>query len=305
MRVKLFRGGTPRMAAALLGVLVVAGCAAGPKDPASSHETIPAAANAMNPDVLALPETAYETGHYDEALRLYRQILASDSNDAEVKLGIADTQLAAGNLGVAAQLYDELETNPRLHARVLQGRGIALLKLGRRDRAEKLLKDAVQADATLWRAWNALGALYDSDRDWAEADEAYRKALQQVPHSPTVLNNLGFSQLSQGKTVEAISTLQTALQLDPSLAPAQMNLRIALALAGRYDDAMAGVRGPNSAATLNDVGYAAMTRGDFAKAGTLFTQALNASSTYNDVASKNLAELKVIAGKGTGRDDVQ
>lgn len=248
--------------------------------------------------MMALPKAAYETGHYKEALHLYRELLVRDPTDNRVKLGIADAELASGNPSGAEQLYDELESIPAFHARVSQGRGIALMKLGERDAAEKALKAAVTADPALWHAWNALGALYDADERWDDADHAYTEALKTKPKSAMVYNNLGFSLLSQGKTQQAIQTFQTALQLDPTLRPAQMNLRIALALDGKYSEASSGVEGRDLAATLNNIGFAAMARGDYAKAESFFTQALNSSSSYEDTAAKNLLELKVLTGKG-------
>lgn len=247
--------------------------------------------------MLALPEAAYEAGRYNDALNLYRELLVRDPNNNRVKLGIADCELASNDPSDANELYQELEGDPSIHALVLQGRGMALLKLGQNTPAEKALKDAVVADPKLWHAWNALGALYDANQRWDEADQAYAKALALVPRSALVNNNLGFSLLSQGKRAEAIQSFQTALEIDPTLQPAQMNLRIALALTGRYEEATAGIQGSTLPATLNNVGFAAMVRGDYTKAEAYFTQSVNASSSYEEMASKNLEELRVLTGK--------
>lgn len=284
---------------ALLGTFILSGCAGSAPDKTATQTAAAAKAqsNPVTPVMLALPEAAYEAGHYDDALRLYRELLVRDPNNNRVKLGIADCELASNNPSDANQLYQEIANDPSIHAYVLQGQGIALLRLGQNGPAEKALKGAVASDATLWRAWNALGALYDVNHDWNDADEAYAKALALVPRSAVANNNFGFSLLSQGKVDKAIKSFQTALEIDPSLEPAQMNLRIALALDGRYDQAVAGVEGPSLPATLNNVGFAAMARGDYAKAEAYFTQSVNASSSYEDAASKNLQELTVIRGK--------
>jgi Flp pilus assembly protein TadD len=292
--------GTQYVLSAFLCVLALSGCAGSSPDKVSDQATAAAKSqsNEVTPVMLALPEAAYEAGHYDDALRLYRELLVRDPNNNRVKLGIADCELASKDPSGANQLYQELGNDPSIHARVLQGQGIALLRLGQNGPAEKALKEAVAADATLWRAWNALGALDDANQKWDDANQAYAKALALAPRSAAINNNLGFSLLSQEKLEQAIKSFQAALEIDPSLQPAQMNLRIALALEGRYDEAAAGIQGPSLPATLNNIGFAAMARGDYAKAEAYFTQAVNASSSYEEMASKNLLELKVITGKG-------
>lgn len=287
---------------AALCVLALSGCAGTSPDKRADQAAATANAQAkqVTPVMLALPEAAYEAGRYDDALRLYRELLVKDPNDNRVKLGIADCELATNDPSGASELYRELGSDPSIHSRVLQGQGIALLRLGRTAPAEEALNDAVTADPKLWRAWNALGAVRDADKQWDKADQAYAKALALVPRSAVVNNNLGFSLLSQGKMKEAIQSFQTALEIDPTLQPAQMNLRIALALEGRYDEATAGVQGPSLPATLNNVGFAAMVRGDYKNAEAYFTQSVNQSSSYEEMASKNLEELRVITGKSPG-----
>lgn len=288
--------------AVALCMLALSGCAGTSPDKHSDQIGVATKAQVdpITPAMLVLPEAAYEAGRYSDALQLYRELLVRDPNNVRVKLGIADCELASNDPTGANQLYQELEGDSSIHPRVLQGQGIALLRLGQNVPAEKALKDAVAADPKLWRAWNALGALYDANQKWEDADQAYAKALALEPRSAVVNNNLGFSLLSQGKLKEAIQTIQTALAIDPALQPAQMNLRIALALDGRYDEATAGAQGPTLSATLNNVGFAAMARGDYAKAESYFTQSVSASSSYEEMASKNLEELKVISGKSAG-----
>jgi Flp pilus assembly protein TadD len=288
---------------AFLCAFALSGCASTstkkPTDEAAAAALAQSQSSKVTPAMLALPEAAYDEGHYQDALGLYRQLLVRDPTNDQIKLGIADCELASNNPSDANQLYQELENDSSIHAQVLQGRGIALLRLGQIGPAEQTLKSAVTANPKLWRAWNALGALYDAGQQWNEADQAYAKALALEPGSAAINNNLGFSLLSQGQLQQAVQSLQAALAIEPSLQPAKMNLRIALALEGRYDDATAGVDGPDLPATLNNVGFAAMARGDYTKAEAYFTQAIDASSTYEVAASKNLLELKVITGKGT------
>jgi Flp pilus assembly protein TadD len=117
-----------------------------------------------------------------------------------------------------------------------------------------------------------------------------------------VLNNRGFSRLSQKKLDLAIADFVAALQKKPDLAPARNNLRLSMSMQGDYDRAIKGAPPTDQAAVLNNAGYAAMLRGDYGKARELFTQAMKAKGGYYAVAAANL-ELTQSLSKGTARDE--
>jgi Flp pilus assembly protein TadD len=275
----------------------LAGCSAlQPSNPVANSQAPSSVSEAM----MALPEASLEAGRYDDALRQFQAIVAADPNNRRAKLGIAEVQLASNNAQAAMELFTDLTRDPDSRARALQGQGLALLKMGQRDAALNTLKDAVAVDAKLWRAWSALGALYDANQNWSEADSAYGKALALMPNSAIVHNNIGFSHLLRRDFAGATESFQRALRLEPSLEAAQMNLRIALALEGRYREAVSGIQPKQAPATLNNVGYAAMSRGDLTSAETYLVQALDASPSQYDMASKNLQQLKILQTKEAG-----
>lgn len=247
--------------------------------------------------LLALPEASLDSGRYDDALRQYQAILASDPDNRQAKLGIAEVQLATNNNRTAADLFTELAQDPDLKARALQGKGLALMKLGQREAAQKALADAVAADKTLWRAWSALGALYDGVQAWDKADAAYHEALGIVPDSAVVENNYGFSLMLRKDFPAAVAAFQKALKANPMLDAAKMNLRLALAMQGHYEEAASGVQGKDAPAALNNVGFAAMLRGDYKQAEMYLVQALDASPSEYAAASKNLQHLKALEGQ--------
>jgi len=272
-----------------IGALALAGCAS--MQAASPKPTAP---SPVSEAMMALPDASLEAGRYDDAMRQFQAIVAADPSNKRAKLGIAETQLASGNAQTAMELFTDLTQDPDLHARALQGQGLAMLKMGQRDPSLKTLRDAVEADPKLWRAWNALGALYDANQNWKDADHAYEQALAQMPNSAIVHNNVGFSHLLRKDFTVAADEFQHALRLEPGLEAAQMNLRIVLAMQGRYREALAGVQGKQAPATLNNVGVAAMSRGDLKNAETYLVQALDASPSQYDMASKNLQHLKIL-----------
>jgi Flp pilus assembly protein TadD len=290
-----------RLALFLAAGIVLAGCST-LQSPSAQDKAAGATSAGVSAAMMALPEASLEAGRYDDALRQYQAIVGADPANKQAKLGIAEVQLATNNAQTAMELFTDLTQDPELHARALQGQGLALLRMDQRDSALGKLKDAVAADAKLWRAWNALGALYDADGNWTEADHAYHEALALKPSSAIVQNNFGFSHLMRKDLTAAIESFQRALRLEPGLEAAQMNLRIALAMQGRYGEALAGLHGKQAPATLNNVGVAAMSRGDLKSAETYLVQALDASPSQYDMASKNLQRLKILQGQDAGSE---
>ena len=226
--------------------------------------------------------------------------------DEQTIAGVKDPQLAllGGDLNLARKRYDAALANYKLaeaaaptHARSLQGQGLALSLLGRSTEAVAVLERAVAADATAWRAWNALGAEYDARSRWTNADAAYKHAFSASDGAAQVLNNRGYSRLLQRRRDEAVSDFVAALQKKPDLAEARTNLRLALAMGGDYERAIAGVTSTDQAALLNNAGFAAGMRGDYAKAEELLGRAVTARGEYYARASENLKIVRALASR--------
>lgn len=79
-----------------------------------------------------------------------------------------------------------------------------------------------------------LGNIYFASGRFASAESAYRDSLTLIPGQPELIMKLALVQIAQGKNSEALSVLAaTQDMLDPA------NFGLALALAGRPDDAVA------------------------------------------------------------------
>lgn len=293
--------------------LALAGCG-NPELP--PREGAPAAAAPADVgETLANADAALRRGEMREAMQGYGKVLGADGTNARARIGTAEVHLATGAHQKALEQFDSVlkaaddpkaEPAPRAaaeaeRARALQGRGIALLLLRRKLEAVPPLEQAVELDPRLGRAWNALGQLRDSVRDWAGAERAYAQALAAMPGSAMVLNNSGVSLMLQGRHAAAEALFQQALAIEPGLAAAEGNLRLALASQGRYGDALAGVGKPQMPAALNNMGYVAMMRGDWDAAEGYLARALELSPAYHGTAADNMVRLKAVQPEGTVR----
>ena len=235
----------------------------------------------------AIQDSLSEQRFVDAARMIDQALIAGDRNPMLLILS-GELNLARGRYDPAIQAFKEAQDQPAVRARALQGLGVALSLTGRSDDALRVLGEAVAADAHAWRAWNALGQEYDRRQDWANAKLAYAQAVATSGGSAITLNNRGFSSLLQGRVDDAITDLVAALQKRPDLAAARTNLRLAMGMKGEYDRALMAGPQEDRAALLNNVGYAALLRGDQQNARLMFNQALAAKGQFYGRAASNL-----------------
>jgi Flp pilus assembly protein TadD len=160
------------------------------------------------------------------------------------------------------------------------------------DLAGQSLREATESDTSLWRAWNGLGDLADKNRQPKVAAGFYAKALALRPNSAMIINNIGYSLLQDGNIPQSVVEFRKALALDPNNITTQTNLSLALAASGNYAEALRSTPPEQLPDLLNNVGYMAMRRGDYAAAERYLASAMETSSTVNTEAAKNLDRLK-------------
>jgi len=253
------------------------------------------APTAVSSATIAQIRQAIDEQRLVDAARLLDAALLNGARDPRLSLLSADLSLARANYGLALSSYRAAQEAPETHAASLEGQGIALSLLQRSDEAVAALLVAVQANPAAWRAWNALGAEYDQTAQWQKAEDAYKHGIDASGGAAIVLNNRGYSRLLQRRRAEAITDLVAALDKKPNFPEARTNLRLALALGGDYERAIAGGAAGDQAALLNNAGFAAGMRGDYAQAEALLDRALKAKSEYYDRAAENLKIVRALA----------
>lgn len=274
--------------------LALGACSMTPAEPPVAQA--PRVAQTIPPEMLRMAEMALEDGLPNEARQRFTRLASMDPHNPWVRLGLAESLLAIDEVNHARDRFDELQSVEPVRARALQGKGLALMRQNRREEAITILTAATEADAALWRAWNGLGGLHDLGRHFDLSADAYNRALALRPDSGVVRNNMGYSLLLQGKPAEAARLLMEALQHEPRLDAAHANLRLALALQGRYQDARAGLTKDRQAAALNNIGFVALSRGDLGEAEAFLAQAIEASPSFHDRAAANLVRARALKG---------
>ena len=138
---------------------ILAACALGSEAPPEAAEaeavTTPEVASKMSKAV-ELAELAIADGHLSEAEKLLERVFLVDAGNVRAQLALAELRLASGNPAQAVGVFAGLAEDPVLGPRARQGAGIAMLLIGATETGVEQLQAAVEADSTLWRAWNAL-----------------------------------------------------------------------------------------------------------------------------------------------------
>jgi Flp pilus assembly protein TadD len=251
----------------------------------------------VDDQVLAHIQQAIDEERYIDAGTLLDHAISAAGTDPRLTLLAGNLNLARGHYEVALASFKSVDTQPNVRAGALEGEGIAMSLTGHAADALPVLETAVSMNPNAWHAWNALGVLYDRRHDWSKASAAYEHAMSVSGGAAQVLNNRGFSRLSQNRLDDAAADFVTALQKKPDFAPARNNLRLAIAMKGDYARAIEGASSTDRASILNNAGFAAMARGDYSEAENLLGQAIQAREEYYSVAASN---LEMVHGLETG-----
>ena len=270
---------------ALLSGCLQSGFLGPPHAVESFHPTGPEFAARLSRGELALAD-----GRVADAQEQFVSAVQASAGDPRAVLGLAETQLARGNHGRARQLLDQLkDTLPNIdRARLNQARGIVALRSNQPERARRFLERSVDADASLWRAWIGLGRVHLMAKRTQEARAAFVMAGQTAPQSASAQNDLGMAHLQMENTESAISHFERALQIDPGHTLAKANLRIVKAMQGDYRGAILGVEAERQHHAYNNIGYAALMRGEYEIADRYLRRAMDLSPVHHRTAAANL-----------------
>jgi Flp pilus assembly protein TadD len=233
-------------------------------------------------------QSAIDEKRYLDAGSMIDMTVLAGSKDPRLGLLDAKLNLARGRYDQALELFRKAEAQPQTRGAALEGEGLALALSGREGDALPVLKKTVAEYPQSWRAWNALGGVYDDQAKWAEADDAYAHALAASDSTAIVINNRGYSYLLRNKLDDATADFVEALRQRPELEVARTNLRLAMALKGEYARATAGAQKETEAALYNNAGFAALVRGDYTQAEALLQKAMERKGEYYDLAAANL-----------------
>ena len=241
-------------------------------------------------------KAASAAGDYRRAVEFYEQLLGtSKATAAEMlryKLGLAENMRRLGDYERALAMFEQLVRENPENLDAKEGRGLALMAMGKTVDAGRAFAEIMEKDGSRWRTLNALAILFVTKNMIPEAMAYYTEALKNSPDNPAILNNVGLSQASDRNFARAVDALQQASRL--AKIPSQrkqieLNLAMVYGVSGDLETAkeIAGkyIDGP---ALDNNLGLYAHLAKDDALAKTYLNMALSQSQTFYARAWTNL-----------------
>jgi Flp pilus assembly protein TadD len=191
------------------------------------------------------------TGNYPGAVRIYERGLAVEPGNVELlnALGFSLFQQGKSKEAVVA-LEKALALDPK-HWKAHNNMALASIDLGELEVAEAHYRESL-AIKPQPEIYNDLGVVLEREGLVDEAAEMYRKAVKLNPGSASAQYNLGSSLARSGKYAEAESHLRKALAKDPN-AQTYTGLGVVLWQQGRTDEAVLSLQAAIAADPANAV----------------------------------------------------
>ena len=184
------------------------------------------------------------SGQVDEAQRAFEQAVAVDSDSVDAQIGLANSQLAAGDVAAASEtILSALKTqpgNPILLTNLIQ----VAVALGEPDKAVTWIRPVAEANPENTILAAALARAHIKAGEPLQA--LTYLAARQDAGDWSLLREKGLAELRAGFSEEAVATLRRAVELVPDSAQSLVHLAAAMEQAGdaggaarTYDQALA------------------------------------------------------------------
>ncbi|GAB4239530.1 MAG: hypothetical protein Kow00109_14380 [Acidobacteriota bacterium] len=168
--------------------------------------------------------TLMRTGRFEEALRVFSQILEKDPQATFVyhSMGMAYARL--GRHEEAVRTYRRAVESGQENGMLWFNLGTSLLHLQRWDEAEAAFRKALALDPAHFRAKTNLASLLLNRREFAEALRLCEEVLQVHPDYEVALFNAGVAAAGLGRLQVAVGYLERTLAVNPANQVARENL---------------------------------------------------------------------------------
>ncbi|MEZ4235966.1 MAG: tetratricopeptide repeat protein [Myxococcota bacterium] len=166
-------------------------------------------------------------GELREAQKQYQSVIAVDPSNGAAWLGLGRVHELEGDSRAALSAYQTGVTNApdNIDLRVAQVN--ALRRAGQADEAIAAARDALSTNAKSLALYNALGLAYLEKRNLVLARFVFQKATQEIEgaeNNAVLQANIGWTYYLDDDKPAATEHLQKALELDPELVPALVQL---------------------------------------------------------------------------------
>ncbi|HMP83293.1 MAG TPA: tetratricopeptide repeat protein [Verrucomicrobiota bacterium] len=183
---------------------------------------------------------------YREAAQWLNRVRDFATNDIPARLALAQISLMANDVDFAAEISQEIRSNPERfplnstnRADLLVVDAAILFARTNLSDAESLIDNAIQKEPKNDHLLSNVASLHLQRRDLTNALEIIGLRLKLNPTNTAAMINKAYIEIQQGRLDDAIATLNRAVELEPANHMARMNRAIAHLRAEHLDEAKA------------------------------------------------------------------
>jgi tetratricopeptide (TPR) repeat protein len=176
-------------------------------------------------------------GMYDEARQEFRRGRATGEDEGMIDQAEAETELLEGHAEEAVSRYDALLSGGADSPKIWNERGVALHELGRLEDAEASYRQALRCDDRYALAWNNVGVVRAHCQDVEAAHLAFQRAIELQPELDDAQLNLGLLWTRTGELKKSLNLHRELLTRESNRPEAWNGLGSALLGLDRVDEA--------------------------------------------------------------------
>ena len=206
--------------------------------------------------------SAARSGRVPEALSIGEKALASGGNAAALNAMLGTLHCQSGNLDAGIRHLRAANLERPTDAVIATNLATALAQTGQHSGALAVLTEEIAAGDPSHHLQRVRAYLAQESSDYPASIAAYEKVVAAAPDDWESWNNLGNARRFAGDVSGSVEALERAAKLNPTSPPVRLNHAMALAGAGRIDEAESGLRAmaedyPNDTKPLREL-YAIM-----------------------------------------------
>jgi tetratricopeptide (TPR) repeat protein len=165
---------------------------------------------------MMIADTYKEAKDLDKAQSTLESALRDSPDNKDLQIAYADLIASRGRLDEGIQLLQKLAAGKEPDLDLLSAMTGIYEHADRFADAQKVLDTAIMRFSDDKQVYFLQGALYERQKKIAEAEQAFRKALDLDKDNPSVLNYLGYMLADNGlKLEEALAMVKKAVDADP------------------------------------------------------------------------------------------
>jgi Flp pilus assembly protein TadD len=226
----------------------------------------------------------------EEAVAYFQRAAREHPGRVDFRRGLATSLVRAGRADEAVPIWRDLVASSDASQQDRIDYAGALIRAGNWDEAERQLNQVPPTVETFER-YRLEAMLADRKQQWDRADHFYETAAGLTTRPANVLNNWGFSRLSRGDFRGAETLFLESIRYDPDLFTAKNNLVLARAAQGNYQMPLVRLTEIERAQLLHTAALAAIRQGKTDVGRGLLADAIETHPQHFDAAVRALNAL--------------